>query len=246
MPKEELYKKVMREFNLNEKEAKSLILSGRIFVGDKIVTKCGVKIKDEEKVKIKEKERYVSRGAYKLLDALDSFNIEVKNKICMDVGSSTGGFTQVLLERGAKKVIAIDSGKNQLDYRLRIDERVILFENTKITNFKKEFINEKIDMAVMDVSFTSSIRIIKYLFEELGVRNLIVLIKPQFEYNRLKKILMLPEGFNGIIKDENLRNKIINYIEKEINLLNIKILNKKECIISGCKGNKEYLFYLGK
>lgn len=244
MKKESIFNLLKSKFGFIDKEAIGLILSGKVIVNGTTITKQGTKIDINAEIKIKEKEKYVSRGAYKLIDALDSFKIDVSEKVCMDVGSSTGGFTEVLLERGAKKVIAIDCGKNQLDYKLRCDKRVILIENKKVTLLKKEEIVDDIEIVVMDVSFTSSVKILEYLFQEFLIKKLIVLIKPQFEYNRLKKKLLLPDSFDGVIKDSLTREQIVNYIENEIKNLKLNIVNKKECNIKGTKGNIEYLFYI--
>ena len=134
----------------------------------------------------------------------------------MDIGSSTGGFTQVLIERGAGKVFAVDCGKNQLHYSLRSNKDIISIENKKITDIKQNDIDLNIDFAVMDVSFTSSLHIIYYLFDEFSLSELVVLIKPQFEYERLKDILNLTEDFKGIVKTDEERIKIINFLKNEI------------------------------
>ncbi|HOV12898.1 MAG TPA: SAM-dependent methyltransferase, partial [Spirochaetota bacterium] len=162
-------------FNIDDKKANGLILSGMVLIDEKVITKPKIKVTDRSIVRIKPQSEYVSRGAYKLLTAFKTFNLDVKDKICMDVGSSTGGFTEILLLNGAKKVYAIDCGNNQLDYKLRVNKRVILHENTKITDFKKTNLisDDKIEIAVMDVSFTGCINIINYLFKEFFILKLV-------------------------------------------------------------------------
>lgn len=246
MKKEKLIDMIIKKYQLNEKEASGLILSGKVLVEDKPATKLGLKISGNEIIRIKKIEKYVSRGAYKLLTAFNNFSITVQDKICIDCGCSKGGFTQVLLEKGAKKVYAVDCGKNQLDYALRKNNKVVLMENIKISDLSLSSFNEKINLAVMDVSFTSSIFLIKHIYEILKVNEMIVLIKPQFEYERLKKIINLSDNFNGIVKKSEERDEIINFIKKEIINLNLNIIGTVPSSIKGIKGNLEYLFYIGK
>ncbi|MBN2546100.1 MAG: TlyA family RNA methyltransferase [Spirochaetes bacterium] len=244
MKKESLLNIILRKFNLAEKEALGLILAGRILVDEKVYTKAGLKFDENRNFRIKDKNKYVSRGAYKLINAINRFNLNVYNKVCMDIGSSTGGFTQVLLERGAKKVFAVDCGKNQLHYDLRKNAKIISVENKKITELKAEDIGEIIDFAVMDVSFTSSLHIIHYIFNEFLINELVALIKPQFEYEKLKDKLKFTEDFKGIVKTEEERIKIINYLKSEIITSGFKINDIIESGIKGTKGNIEYFFYI--
>jgi len=242
--KESLLNIISKKFNLNEKEALGLILAGRVLVDEKVFTKAGLKFEAGRNIRIKDKNKYVSRGAYKLLKAFDKFNLDVSGKVCMDIGSSTGGFTQVLLEKGAKKVFAVDCGKNQLHYSLRNNTDIISIENKKITELKQSDIGIKLDFAVMDVSFTSSLHIIYYIFNEFSLTDLVVLIKPQFEYDRLKEKLNFSEDFKGIVKTEGERVKIINFLKSEIITSGFIIYDIIESGIKGTKGNIEYFFYI--
>ncbi len=246
MKKEKLIDIIAETFNLDKKEAAGLILSGKVLVEDVPVTKIGIKVDKDKYIRIKKKEKYVSRGAYKLLTALDNFSISVKGKICIDCGSSKGGFTQVLLEKGVKKVYAIDCGINQLDYVLRNNDKVIVMENKKISDLTISCFNEKIDLAVMDVSFCSSIYLINHIYKKLNICEMVVLIKPQFEYKRLSLKLNLSDNFNGIIENCNDRDKIIKYISEEIINLGLNVYDVIPSSIKGLKGNLEYLFFIGE
>ncbi len=243
--RERLIEKLINEYHYSEKESIGLIMSGNVFINENIITSPNYIIKQNDKIKIKPKKEYVSRGAYKLLTAFKNFKLNVVDKIVMDIGSSTGGFTQVLLEKGAKKVYAIDCGKNQLAYSLRIDPRVVCIENRVIQSLTKKDFNDNIDIAVMDVSFTSSIPIIDYVFNNFDIKDLVVLIKPQFEFDKYKQILNLSNNFNGIVNEED-RAKIVEKIKEEINEMKLKIVNIIESDIKGTKGNIEYLFYIAK
>jgi 23S rRNA (cytidine1920-2'-O)/16S rRNA (cytidine1409-2'-O)-methyltransferase len=244
MIKESLIMLVKEKYNFTEKKAIGLILSGNVIVDDKVITKSGIKINIDSNIRIKNQKEYVSRGAYKLLTAFSNFNINVENKICIDCGSSTGGFTEVLLEKGAQKVFSIDCGENQLDYSIRINKKVSVFENTKMQELKKSDIIERVTFAVMDVSFTSSIFLVKHLNQEFEIKEMVILIKPQFEYERLKERLNLSSNFNGVIENNEDRIKIIDEIIKEITELGLKVVGFVESCIKGAKGNIEYLFYL--
>jgi 23S rRNA (cytidine1920-2'-O)/16S rRNA (cytidine1409-2'-O)-methyltransferase len=234
------------EFGLDEKQAAAYILSGKALVDEKPVTKAGIKIDLKSEVRIKDQKKYVSRGAYKLITALDSIDFQISEKVCADFGCSTGGFTEVLLERNAKKVYAVDCGNNLLDYKLRINPKVTVMENKKISDLTNEDFNDKIDLAVMDISFASATPSIKHILNNLSVTKLITLIKPQFEFNRLKKKLDLVDEFKGVIKNTDDIEKIINYIKDELIELNFSVYRIIKSRIKGQKGNQEYLFYIGK
>ena len=247
MKKERLVDIIIRKYQFDERKAIGLILSGNVLVDEKPVTKIGFKIDQDKVIRIKKnKRKYVSRGAYKLLTALNYFLVSIEDKICIDCGCSKGGFTHILLERGAKKVYAIDCGINQLDYFLRKNEKIILMENKKISDLSLSDFNEKIDLAVMDVSFCSSLPLIKHINDELKINKMIVLIKPQFEFTRLYSKINLSNNFNGIVKKNEDRDEIIKYITKEIINLGLNIYGIIPSAIKGIKGNLEYLFYIGK
>jgi 23S rRNA (cytidine1920-2'-O)/16S rRNA (cytidine1409-2'-O)-methyltransferase len=244
MKKEKILDLVVNKFGLDDKIAAGLILSGKILVNDKVVDKTGFLIDTDSVIRIKGQKKYVSRGAYKLLDAVESFLLDLKDSICMDIGSSTGGFTEVMLINGAKKVIAVDCGTNQLDFSLRKNPKVNLYENTMIQDLKKSDINEKIDFAAMDVSFASSVFLIDHIKNEFGIDEMVVLIKPQFEYRRLTDILGLDKNFNGIVVNDNDRNKITDHVLIELKEIGMNVIHFKQCKITGTKGNIEFLAHL--
>lgn len=246
MKKERLVDIIIEKYNLNKKEAEGLILSGNVLVENEPVTKIGIKINEKKDIRIKKKEKYVSRGAYKLLTALENFLIPVENKVCIDCGCSKGGFTQVLLEKGAKKVYAVDCGINQLDYILRNNNKVVVMEDQKISDLTISCFNEKIDLAVMDVSFCSSVYLINHIYKKLNITEMVVLVKPQFEYKRLSSKLNLSDNFNGIVKKRDDRDEIIKYITKEIINSGLNVYEVMPSSIKGLKGNLEYLFHIGE
>ena len=245
MKKERIIDLLIEKYNLNEKEAKGLILSGNVLIDEHVITKIGLKIDNTKKIRIKNKRKYVSRGAYKLLGALEKLPISLNEKICVDIGSSTGGFTQVLLERGAAKIYAIDCGSNLLHYSLRKNSKVVIMENRRITDLTVADFDEKIDFAVMDVSFCSSVFLVQFIFENLDIKKILVLIKPQFEYNRLLSYIDLSRNFRGVVKKTEDITRIINYIEKEFKQKELIIYNIIPSSLKGQKGNQEYLFYMG-
>ncbi|UUD37044.1 hemolysin A [Mycoplasmopsis californica] len=164
------------------KKSQGLILSGRVFINNEKATSLNVLVREKDKVEILQKEHYVSRGAYKLLHAIETWKLDFKDKVVIDIGSSTGGFTQVSLEQGAKTVYCVDSGTNQLDYNLRQDARTIVLENTNLKILDQNLIPDAIDFIVCDVSFISLREVFKVakLFKSKHLE-LILLIKPQFE-----------------------------------------------------------------
>lgn len=225
--------------------AERKILAGEVFSGTARLTHPGEKFDSEIKLYIKENCPYVSRGAYKLLRALDVFSLDVKNCVCIDAGSSTGGFTQVLLLNGASFVYAVDCGTNQLDFKLRSDSRVITMENTRIQDLQKADLQPLPKVAVMDVSFTSCMPLVCHLFTVLEIEKAVVLIKPQFEYKRLQSVLKLSGNFSGVVQSEDEALKILDYVCREIQNAGITLAAKPvKSPITGTYGNTEYLVYL--
>ncbi|WP_129407917.1 TlyA family RNA methyltransferase [Marinitoga lauensis] len=223
----------------SREKAQRLIKEKKVKVNDVFVTKPSRKIKETDKIEITENEKYVSRAAYKLLKAIKEFNINIKDKICMDIGSSTGGFTQVLLEYGAKKVYAIDSGTNQLHENLRNNPKIIVMENTNARYLKKEDF-DKIEVFTCDVSFISVTKLIE------SIKNItspfaqgIILIKPQFELEPSKLV-------KGVVKKEAYRKEAIEKVKKVFEKNNFKILGLTESPIKGKEGNIEFLLYVMK
>ena len=224
-------------------KAQSLISEGKIFVNGIREDKPGTIVKTDALVELRrEKKKYVSRGGYKLEKAIDVWNLDLNNKICMDIGSSTGGFTDCMLQNGAKKVYAIDVGTNQLDWKLRNDKRVISLEKTNARNIDKSTVNnDKIDFVSMDVSFISITKILSAIYNIIDEDTCFIsLLKPQFEARKED----VQKG--GIITDENMHKEII------LNVLNYAAANKFDIIdlnyspIKGPSGNIEFLVNLKK
>lgn len=216
--------------------ARELIERGLVRVEGRVVNKPSYSVVDE-KVEVLESLKYVSRAGEKLEAALDRFGIDVQGKLCLDVGSSTGGFTQCLLERGAGFVYALDVGKNQLHPSLREDERVKLFEETDIRDFKVDIL---FDFVAVDVSFISLKLVLPKVYRLLkDGGELIALFKPQFEVGKgnTKK---------GIVKDRKLVERVKGELIGFANSLGFCFMGSLESPIKGKKGNLEHLLYFVK
>ena len=219
--------------------ANDLIKKGLVKVNGEIITKTAKDIGENAIIEILEQPKYVSRGGLKLEKALEEFQINPEGLIVLDVGSSTGGFTDCLLQKGAKKVYALDVGTDQLDSILRNDPRVISMEKTDIRNIKT--LPDKIDMAVIDVSFISLEMILESVKNLLRAKGkIIALIKPQFETAREDK------NKSGIVKNDELREKVLKKIKNYAQKINLEILKETDSPILGGSGNKEYLILLEK
>ncbi len=225
----------------SREKAKALILAGNVLVNGEVVDKAGTLINSDADLSIKERMPYVSRGGLKLEHALKEFNLNVKGMTTMDAGASTGGFTDCLLQHGASKTYAIDVGYGQFDWTLRNNDKVVLFEKTNIRYLKKDLIPDEIDIAVIDVSFISLLKVIPNISKFLKTDGEIVaLIKPQFEAGR-KDV-----GKGGVVKDENKRLEIIETIKTESVKMGFKVLGTTTSPIKGPKGNVEYLIHIKK
>ncbi len=214
-------------------EAKDIITRGFVLINDKPVLKAGYEIKPTDILSVTQRRKYVSRAGEKLEFALKEFEINLTDQIVVDVGSSTGGFTQCALSFGAKKVYAYDVGTDQLDPSLRQDERISLFEKTNILDVNIP----THDFMMIDVSFTSVIPILRHVAKEN--KALIVLIKPQFEVSAkdLKK---------GIVKNQKTIQMVIEKVVTELKDLNYHIYGYLPSPIKGKEGNQEYLLYVKK
>lgn len=222
--------------------AKAFIMAGNVYVDGVKEEKAGTKVDVNADIVVKgEKMKYVSRGGYKLEKAISEFNLELKEKICLDIGASTGGFTDCMLQNGAKKVYAIDVGYGQFDWKLRNDERVICLEKTNVRYVTHEQIPEEADFASIDVSFISLTKVLPPVITILSESGqLICLIKPQFEAGREKV------GKKGVVKDSSVHKEVI------LKIINFAFENKlfiqdiSFSPIKGPEGNIEYLIYLDK
>jgi len=222
-------------------KAKQLIEDGRVTVNGKAGLKPSFDVTERDDIKISEDESkdFVGRGGLKIEAALDHFGIDVGGKMCVDIGASTGGFTQCLLRRGAGKVYAIDSGKGQLALEIKNDVRVVSLEGVNARYMDKETIfGDAADVAVMDVSFISQKLIYPALSKIIKENaDIVTLIKPQFEAGR-ENI-----GKNGIVKDEKVHRKVIEDIKENAALFGFETVGVIDSPIKGGSGNKEYLIY---
>ena len=242
-PKERLDKLLVdRNLVQSRERAKALILAGKVFVAGYKTEKAGTLVDSDAPIVLKEKDfPYVSRGGVKLESALDSFQLDVKNRIALDVGASTGGFTHCLLLRGAQKVYAVDVGYGQLDWTLRNDPRVVCMEKTNIRQLTKDRIGDPISLAVTDTSFIS---LKKVLIPLLGLiekdGEVVALIKPQFEVSPGEV------GKGGVVRDPHLHTKVVEDIVSFANSLRVEIRGTIESPLKGPKGNREFFIYLKK
>ena len=213
-------------------------MSGEVLINAEIVYKASALVADGDEVKLKEINPYVSRGGLKLQSALESLNIDVKGLVCLDIGASTGGFTDCLLQRGAMKVYAVDVGYGQLHYKLRQDERVINIERVNFRYFDADLIGDAIDFACIDVSFISLDKILPTVKKLIaGGGKVLAMIKPQFE-------LSPQEVKKGVVRDEKLRMKAIEKIKSFAVELGFEIVGSVDSGVRGVKGNLEHFLFL--
>jgi 23S rRNA (cytidine1920-2'-O)/16S rRNA (cytidine1409-2'-O)-methyltransferase len=226
----------------SREKAQGLINTGYVLVNGLVITKTGYQVKEKDNVLVKFKEEsYVSRGGEKLLSAIKYFNIDVKNFICLDIGASTGGFTDCLLKHGAKKVYALDVGYGQLDWNLRNDSRVVCIEKTNIRYWDWNEIIDEINLITIDVSFISLELVIPKIPEFLKYNHKVLgLIKPQFEVGQNKI------GKNGVVREQKYRDEAIEKIKNLCINLGYNIIGINESGLKGPKGNVEYFIYMEK
>ena len=227
----------------SREKAKAVIMSGDVFVNGQREDKAGA-VFDPEKVNIEvkaDKLKYVSRGGLKLEKAVSVFGIDLEGKTCMDIGASTGGFTDCMLQNGAKKVFAIDVGHGQLAWSLRNDERVVCMEKTNFRYTKPEDIGEAVDFASVDVSFISLTKILEPAVNIIrdGAR-MVCLIKPQFEAGREQV------GKKGVVRDKKVHEAVIQKIVDYVPTIGFNILGLDYSPVKGPEGNIEYLLYIEK
>ncbi len=240
MKKERIDKLILESgFSDSLKKAQALIMSGLVLVNEQRVEKPSELFSSEAIIRIKgeaEKHKYVGRGGLKLEKALEKFHIYPNEYVCLDVGASTGGFTDCLLQNGAKKVVAVDVGTNQIVWKLRNDKRVEVRENTNARYLKPEDFTEKFDLIVMDVSFISVTKIFPALLPLLqNDGKIISLIKPQFEVEKGEV------GKGGIVRETEKREKVLTQVNRAAERIGLNILDVIESPILGADGNKEFL-----
>lgn len=219
-------------------KAQALILSGVVLVEGVPQIKSGHRISAFADVVLKKKTEFVSRGGEKLAGALEDFQISPSGLVCVDVGSSTGGFTDCLLQKGALKVFAIDVGTHQLDDRLRVDPRVVVMEERHVLDVSPEELSPRPTLAVIDVSFISSTRILSKVKELMAVpANILLMVKPQFEVGAkfLKK---------GVVRSEEKQKEAVQAVKDFALGLNFECVAESPSRLKGPKGNQEYFLYL--
>ena len=233
---------VEQELLETREKAKREIMAGNVIVNEQVVTKAGTMFKDDDdlNIRIRNKLKYVSRGGLKLEKAIKTWNLDFKDKLVLDIGASTGGFTDCALQSGAKYVYSVDVGKNQLDWKLRNDERVFSIEEMHIKDLEeKDINNKKVDFIVIDVSFISLTKVIPYFKKFLAkTGKIVMLVKPQFEVGR-EKI-----GRNGVVVNEEYHDEAIKKIISFSKEGGYELLGVEDSPIRGTKGNKEFLMLL--
>jgi len=232
---------VKKNLASSREKAKAIIMSGIVYVDGQKEDKAGALFEENKSIEIRGQSlKYVSRGGLKLEKALTEFDISLSNLVCMDVGASTGGFTDCMLQNGASKVFAVDVGYGQLDWKLRNDERVVSIEEMHIKDLKEKDIgDEKVNYIVIDVSFISLTKVIPY-FEKFLAKNakIVMLVKPQFEVGR-EKI-----GKNGVVENEEYHDEAIKKIISFSKECGYELIGVEDSPIKGAKGNKEFLMLL--
>ena len=219
--------------------AQALIMAGLVFVGDKCADKPGMQVPDDSALTIKGQDHpWVSRGGVKLAHALETFGIDVKDAIAIDVGSSTGGFTDVLLSKGAAKVYAVDSGTNQLAWKLRQDARVVVHEQTSARILTAEHIPDAVDLIVCDASFISLSKVLErpMSFARVGAQ-LVALIKPQFEAGKAEV------GKGGVVRDAAVHTRVCAEVQDWLESTGWQVMGLTTSPITGPKGNVEFLVW---
>jgi 23S rRNA (cytidine1920-2'-O)/16S rRNA (cytidine1409-2'-O)-methyltransferase len=230
----------------SRERAQAMILAGKVLVNDQKSEKAGMAVSPDATIRLLGEDfKFVSRGGLKLERALDHWKINVEGKVCVDVGASTGGFTDCLLQRGAARVIAVDTGYGQLDFKLRQDTRVRLLEKTNARYLTHELLGERADLIVMDVSFISATLVLPAVIgaalpktpEERRGREIVVLVKPQFEAGRTHV------GKGGIVRDEKAQLEAVQRVRESLAKSGVERTEAIDSPILGAEGNREFLLY---
>jgi len=224
----------------NRELARRLVMAGEVLVGDRPVTKPGAEVPDDAEVRLRGADSpFVSRGGEKLAGALDAFRLDVRDRVAVDVGASTGGFTDCLLQRGARRVIAVDVGYGQLAWKLRQDARVVVLERTNARRLVADDLPEAPDLAVVDVSFISLAIVLPAVVGcvEPGA-SIVALVKPQFEVGRGRV------GKGGVVRDEAARGEAVASVRDAAEGLGLTVRGEAESVLPGPKGNREVFLWL--
>jgi 23S rRNA (cytidine1920-2'-O)/16S rRNA (cytidine1409-2'-O)-methyltransferase len=242
---------VERGITPSRERAQALILAGKVLINEQKIEKAGASVEEDVALRLLGEDlRYVSRGGLKLESALEHWQIDLHGKVCLDVGASTGGFTDCMLQHGAVRVIAVDTGYGQMNFRLRNDPRVRLLEKTNARFLKAEQVGEAVDFIAMDVSFISATLVLPTVVGALGNgalpdgrrrpslhRQIVVLVKPQFEVGRERV------GKGGIVRDEEAQRSAVTKVEATLHELGCARTEWIESPILGMEGNREFLLY---
>lgn len=235
---------VDRGLAASRERAQALILAGKVLVDEQKIEKAGAQLSAESVIRLLGEDlRYVSRGGLKLERALEHWKITVADKVCLDVGASTGGFTDCLLQKGARQVIAIDTGYGQMDFELRQDSRVRLLERTNARYLTREAAGVEVDFIAMDVSFISATLVLPAVVsaafpesaEQRKGRQIVVLVKPQFEAGREHV------GKGGVVRDEAAQHAAVEKVKATLQGLGVERADMIESPILGAEGNREFL-----
>jgi 23S rRNA (cytidine1920-2'-O)/16S rRNA (cytidine1409-2'-O)-methyltransferase len=225
----------------SREQAQRAIMAGVVTIGTRIAAKPSELLDEQTAITLKPTRKYVGRGALKLEAALDHFKINVRGKTALDIGASTGGFTDCMLQRGAEKVYAVDVGHGQLDWKLRNDPRVVVLEKINARSLSREHIRERVDVCVIDVSFISLTLILPNAFDLITSTGVILaLIKPQFELQRSEV------GKGGIVRDQDLHQKAQDKIVAFVTGLGHVVSGIVPSAIKGADGNQEFFACMRK
>jgi 23S rRNA (cytidine1920-2'-O)/16S rRNA (cytidine1409-2'-O)-methyltransferase len=227
---------MQNEYFDSRNKADEAIKNEKIRINGNIVKKSSYKVNEDDKIEVLG-ESFVSRSAWKLKNYMDKYNIDVRNKLALDIGSSTGGFSEVLLLNGIKKVVCVDVGKNQLHDKIKNDKRSEVYEETDIREFEYP---DKFDIVVSDVSFISLTKII-HKIDKLSKSDIILLFKPQFEVGRNAK-----RDKKGVVTDERAIFSALENFKVQCSLLDWELIREKESSILGKEGNREYILHFKK
>ena len=232
---------VNRGYAKTRTKAGVAIKSGIVFCNGKCITKNSFNVQENDIISVQgEMLKYVSRGGFKLEKALNTFNINLKNKVMCDIGSSTGGFSDCAIQNGIKKIYAIDVGSNQFDNSLRQNKKIFLYENTDFRNFDEDILKD-VDIITIDVSFISVTKLINKISKLQNAKEIVCLIKPQFECGKENA-----DKYKGIILNKKIHYEVIIKLLKAFKNINYKVQSLTYSPIRGGSGNIEYLMYLTK
>lgn len=232
---------VKKGFFSSRERAQRAVMAGAVKLDGRVLDKPGTKVSEDLEFTVEKGPEHVSRGGEKLKKALQEFNIEVEGKVCLDAGASTGGFTEVLLAHGARKVVAVDVGYGQLAWKLRQDERVTVLDRTNIRYLKKESLPEPADVVTADLSFISLTKVIGNMIDLTKEQaDFVLLVKPQFEAGREQV------GKGGIVKDPEVHKQVLNRLKDDFQNHGLAFEGLVQSTIKGADGNVEFFLHMRK